>query len=703
MKLLRILAAASMSLPAIVVLATNIYPAEPLVASTFLGDVGKDGSIETPLVVDAQGNIFVASRTQSLDFPVVDGSYDTDDHNGGTDDIFVSKFSPDLTTLLASTYLGGSGDEGTWPGVAMTIDADGNIYVAGRTTSADFPHNYGSLSGVSDAFVAKFDNNLENLMASRLLGGSGNEYFLQLAIDADGYLFVSGTTSSSDFTTTAGAAQSTYGGAGGGPYAGDLFVRKYSSDLSSLLASTFLGGTMFEYCEELVINDAGEVYLAGWVASGDFPTTETAYDTIHGGGGYDAFVSALSNDLTTLVGSTFIGGTAWDFIYGMNIDGDGNVYVTGHTQSEDYPTTSGAWDQTYNGFIGTHDDAFISKFDASLENLLASTYFGASTWDFGMYLEFTESGDILLAGCTESADLAVPMSAYDPSYNGGQDSYIALFTGDLTWRKTATFLGGSSRELPTGLIMLSSGDVCLGGITISSNYPIVETSYDPSFNGSGGAWIDGDGETYGGDVVITIFGGEDFSIADPDADGIPAYIDNCRDAYNPSQTDSDFDLIGDACDPCTDFDDDGFSDPGFPASTCAIDNCPDIPNQGQGDLDSDSVGNECDNCLLTYNPDQEDLDGNGIGDACDGCCVLRVGDANGLGGDEPTIGDISVMIDAKFITGTCLGILDCLAEADINLSGGSDPICDDITIGDISTLIDYLFITGQSLGLPYCP
>jgi hypothetical protein len=84
------------------------------------------------------------------------------------------------------------------------------------------------------------------------------------------------------------------------------------------------------------------------------------------------------------------------------------------------------------------------------------------------------------------------------------------------------------------------------------------------------------------------------------------------------------------------------------------------------------------------------------------CCIARVGDANNLGGDEPTIGDISVLIDALFITGTCDGVIPCVAEADINQSGGPEPTCDDITIGDISILIDYLFITGSSLGLPDC-
>ncbi|MEW5795241.1 MAG: thrombospondin type 3 repeat-containing protein [Candidatus Zixiibacteriota bacterium] len=190
---------------------------------------------------------------------------------------------------------------------------------------------------------------------------------------------------------------------------------------------------------------------------------------------------------------------------------------------------------------------------------------------------------------------------------------------------------------------------------------------------------------------------------DDDNDGVADGSDNCPLVVNPGQANNDGDPQGDACD--ADDDNDGFTDD--------ADNCPLAANASQLDTDLDGQGDACDtdddndgvadvsdNCPLVANAGQEDFDGNGVGDAC--CCVGNVGDANGSGEDEPTIGDVTTLIDAKFITGTCVGVIGCLPEADINQSAPGAASCDDITIGDITNLIDYLFITGFSLGLPDC-
>jgi len=170
---------------------------------------------------------------------------------------------------------------------------------------------------------------------------------------------------------------------------------------------------------------------------------------------------------------------------------------------------------------------------------------------------------------------------------------------------------------------------------------------------------------------------------DGDSDGIGDQWDNCPGLANPGQDDFDTDDIGDPCDNCTDTDQDGFGNPGFAANNCVTDNCP-----------------------ANYNPGQEDEDQDGFGDACDqNCCLGRVGDANGSNEptDEITLGDIMLLVDAKFITGNC-SRLPCLTEADVNQDGGTNPNCDDhVTLGDIMTLVDFLFITGPDVAvLPDC-
>lgn len=184
-------------------------------------------------------------------------------------------------------------------------------------------------------------------------------------------------------------------------------------------------------------------------------------------------------------------------------------------------------------------------------------------------------------------------------------------------------------------------------------------------------------------------------LVDADADGTPDGCDIC--AGHDDALDADSDSVPDGCDVCPGFDDTADADADTVPDGCDI--C--VGSDDLLDPDSDGYPSGCDNCPDRANPDQADADNDNVGDAC--CCEGRTGDANSQGGDEPTIGDISVLIDAKFISGTCVGIIGCLNEADINQSGGATPGCDDVTIGDISTLIDYLFIGGPGvIQLPDC-
>jgi hypothetical protein len=673
----------------------------PLVGSTFLGGSGKDGQIETPMVIDTDGNIFVAGRTKSTDFPAQPGCYNVG-HNGGTNDVFVAKFNSDVSQLLAATYLGGTGEDGSWPGVDLEIDSEGNVYVTGRTNSSDFPYDFGGPTGGYDVFITKFDNDLQSVLASRIFGGSRNEYYLQLALGSDGGVYVSGTTrSNSDFPILPGAFQDTYGGhSTTSPYPGDMFVCKFTSDLGTMLASTYLGGAIDEYCEEILVADDGNVYLCGWTASNDYYTHPTAWNRTHPHPDdyWEVFVTILSPDLSSSPASTTIGGNQWDIGYGMALADDGTIYITGHTASYNYPTTPGAWDEVYSGGApGAGDDVFITQFDAALETVLASTYVGGSSWENGALLEFAESGSIVVGGWTRSSDFPATLDAYDPSRNGNNDFFVAQFTPGLFWREHATFIGSTLDDYIGGLAIAANGDVCVTGIATGSNYPVLETSYDDEFNGIGDPII---GEDFGGDVVVTVLPGGYF--VDSDLDGTTDIYDNCPSVANMLQEDADEDAVGDSCDVCTDTDGDGYGNPGFPANICPDDNCPDVPNPDQSiDADLDGVGDICDNCIDVYNPDQADDNQNDIGDACETCCADRVGDANGSGEDEPTIGDVTVLIDAMFINNNW-DVIPCLPEADINLSGGDDPVPSDITIGDVSYLIDYLFITGTTLTLPDC-
>ncbi|MBF8275302.1 MAG: hypothetical protein HW390_375, partial [Candidatus Brocadiaceae bacterium] len=334
-----------------------------------------------------------------------------------------------IDPLLASTFLGGSGSDN---GTSLTIDTSGNVYVTGRTSSTDFPTTSGAYDTAynswNDVFVSKLDSGLASLLASTYLGGSSShDEGCSLTLDINGNVYVTGNTWSTDFPTTSGAYDTSFNG---GSY--DVFVSKLDSGLTSLLASTFVGGSNGEKGSSLTLDTSGNVYVTGVTYSSDFPTTSGAYDTSFNGGECDVFVSKLNGGLTGMLASTFVGGSYGDWGNSIALDTSGNVYVTGGTDSIDFPTTSGAYDTSQNGGV-YYSDVFISKLDGGLTGLQASTYLGAGSFDYGGSLALDTSGNVYVAGYTYSTSFPTTNGAYDTSFNGGYfDVFVSKLNSGLT-------------------------------------------------------------------------------------------------------------------------------------------------------------------------------------------------------------------------------------------------------------------------------
>ncbi|OHB69634.1 MAG: hypothetical protein A2W23_01090 [Planctomycetes bacterium RBG_16_43_13] len=448
---------------------------DPLLSSTFIGGSGDDYA--DALAIDYSGNVFVAGWTSSSDYPSTAGAYDTT-YNGSSMDVFVSKLNSELTSLLSSTFIGGSGDDYA---DTLAIDSSGNVFLTGWTSSSDYPSTAGAYDttyngGPKDIFISRLNNDLTSLLSSTFIGGGSEESARPVAIDSLGNVFVAGWTSSSDYPSTAGAYDITFNG-----NPGDVFVSKLNSDLTGLLASTFIGGNGKEYARALGTDFSGNVFVAGWTSSSDYPATDSAYDTTFNGV-WDVFVSKFNYGLTELLASTFIGGSTYESVPALAIDFSGNVFVTGWTSSPDYPTTAGAYDTTYNGGPG---DIIVSKLNSNLTSLLSSTFIGGSNDEWGWTLAIDSSGNVFIAGLTLSSDYPTTAGAYDMTYNGGDyDVIVSRLNSDLTSLLLSTFIGGSSKESARALAIDSSGNVFVAGYTGSSDYPTTAGAYDMTYNGS---------------------------------------------------------------------------------------------------------------------------------------------------------------------------------------------------------------------------
>jgi len=618
----------------------NLMNTDVEFTSTFLGGGGEEDATRSSIARDADGNIFIVGRTTSSDFPWTTGAYDSSYNGAG--DIFISKFSPDLSTLIASTYFGSSGQEYTMRNTSLLIDPEGNVYITGQAAyTGDFPYTPNaydtSYNGGSDAFIAKLSNDLSTLLAATLFGTAGYEESNSIAMDQDGNVFIAGYTRYPDFPTTPNAYDSVYHGTGTMQWGGDLYVAKFTNDLSDLLACTLLGGNDWDEGSYMAIDDNGKVIITGSTNSSDFPIEGNPYDDLFHGGSYggDIYLSKLSNDLTTLEASTFIGGYANDWAYSIALDNSGSIYITGHIPSPDFPYTSGAYDTTYSGIGGTDvgDDVFVSKFSNDLSTLLASTFLGAAGHENGNAVAVDNDGFVYVGGTTGSAEFDVIPGSYDTLFNGGSfqyggDGYVAKFDGDLNTLIASSFLGGIGQDAVLALAVDDNGNVYASGFTNSYNFPASPEAYDTLY---GGGAVD----QWGGDAFLAMFPKE--YLIDTDNDAVVDAGDNCR--INP--------------------------------------------NADQADVDEDGVGDVCDNCPNDFNPGQEDANQDGIGDVCAWLC----GDSDATG--ALNILDVTYIINYLYKSGPAP---DPIEAADADGSGM-------INLLDVTFLINYLYKSGPE---PLC-
>ncbi len=345
-----------------------------LVYSTYLGgdtpNQYYNDSSTGGIAIDTSGNVYVAGYTNFSGFPVTRGAFQTKcgscTRQPTTDNAFVTKFNPTLSKLVYSTFLGGSGSDSSGP---IVLDAAGDAYLTGITSSTNFPVTPGAFQTTCsslcfDAFVTELNPTGSALVYSTYLGGSITQGSGQLgsgiALNASGDAYVTGMTGSPNFPTTTGAFQTTcHGCVNGGSNA---FVTEFNPTGSDLVYSTYLGGSIVDQANGIVLDIEGDAYLSGETFSIDFPTTPGAFNTCAGCtvGMYRGFVSEMNPTGTSLVYSTYLTSSGGSGASGIAIDAAGSTYVVGETSSADFPITPGVYLPPCAGSCDGY--AFVTKF-----------------------------------------------------------------------------------------------------------------------------------------------------------------------------------------------------------------------------------------------------------------------------------------------------------------------------------------------------
>jgi hypothetical protein len=451
---------------------TQLLVIDPLVYSTYIG--GSNWDHGYAIAVDGSGNAYGTGETNSPDYDVTPGAFQTT-NGGGSWDIFVTKLNATGTDLVYSTYIGGSGGDG---GFGIAVDGSGYAYVTGYTGSPNYPVTPGAFQttngGNADVFVTKLNETGTALVYSTYIGGSGYDYGNAIAVDGSGNAYVTGYTDSPNYDVTPGAFQTTNGGLA------DVFVTKLNATGTDLVYSTYIGGSGDDEGYGIAVDGSGNAYVTGYTSSTNYDVTPGGFQTTNGGNA-DVFVTKLNATGTALVYSTYIGGSEDDVGYGIAVDGSGNAYVTGYTSSTDYDVTPGAFQTTNGG----NADVFVTKLNATGTALVYSTYIGGSDDDRGYAIAVDGSGNAYVTGYTSSTNYDVTAGAFQTTNGGYADVFVTKLNATGTALVYSTYIGGSSNEVGYGIAVDGSGNAYVTGFTNSTDYDVTTGAFQPTYGGGG--------------------------------------------------------------------------------------------------------------------------------------------------------------------------------------------------------------------------
>jgi hypothetical protein len=453
-----------------------------LLYSTYVGGSGRN--FGWGIAVDAAGDAYVTGETSSGDFPAI---HSIQQIAAGSTHCFAFKLNPSGSALIYSTQFGGTPHPNP-PGTldeqdqswAIAVDAAGNAYVAGDTSSEDFPVVNAiqpANAGGQDAFVAKINPAGDQFIYATYLGGSSSDGAKGIAVDASGNAYVAGGTSSADFPVANAFQESSKS------LNQTAFVAKLNAAGSGLVYSTYLGGSSSEVALGIAVDGSGDAYVTGQTSSVDFPVANAFQPFLASQQG-NVFVTKFDATGSTLIYSTFLGGSGGDSGWGIALDASGSAYVTGATGSSDFPLAA----PIPPDVAGDPAVSFISKLSPAGNALVFSSYFGGTFESFAQTsfaVAVDSAGDAYIAGTTTSTTFPA-INAVQLQNAGNLDAIVAEF--DLTPSGNAvpaiTALSPSSADIiinpggnETALMLEVSGSNFISGSTVYWNHAALPATF----------------------------------------------------------------------------------------------------------------------------------------------------------------------------------------------------------------------------------